>query len=138
MAKKINRIYKIRIQDKETKKYNWIIMGDSYKPFEDHFLNIVGHFEKEWKYDDTPQGKGKCLGRTLTHKFISLEKADERFVSFGGLKMAYAEIYNEKVEEHNKNVVGNACKRLEEIRFEPDDKYLNKLLLECSVIENDK
>lgn len=123
-------IFKIKIRDKKTKEGDFIIMGDSYKPFNAHFLDIIGSFTDDWIYNDTPPDKKRpCLGRVLSVEFLEIQTAKEKFVSFGGLKMAYEQNYDKLVEEHNKNVVGEACKYLKDITFVPMDvEILHQLL----------
>lgn len=132
------RIFKIKIEDKATREKDFIISGDNYKLFEDHFLDIVSRFTDKWVYDDSPEGKGKCLGRRMNVKFLEIYEAKERFVSYGGLKMAYEHKYDKEVEAHNKNGNYEACKYLRHIKFEKKPQaYLNKLLKSCRVMEDE-
>src|SRR4030042_490357 len=135
MKKKQKRVIKIKIRNKKTGKENIIFMGDNYKPFEDHFLDIINSFNDKWIYDDTPERKGRCLGRTLTVDFVEMFEAKEIFPSFGGPKMIYEQNYDKHVQEHNQSGSYSACKYLKDMIFEPVDKnVLDRLLQKCHVI----
>lgn len=127
-------IYKIKIRELDTEKEDFIIMGNSYKRFEDHFRDIVSHFTEKWHYE-SPQQYTKCLGRTMKVEFLQLWKSKDKFVSFGGLKMAYEENYDSKVEEHNKSDSYPPCKYLKDIKFEMDNTYLAKLIKDNRIIK---
>lgn len=130
------RIFRIKIQNKETGKEDFIIMGDNYKLFEDH---LVSWFASKWIYDDSPEGKGRCLGRELKFRFLEIYEAKERFVSFGGLKMAYEENYDKEVEEHNQKGNYGPCKYLRHIQFlKKSQDYLTQLLKNCRVKEEEQ
>ena len=125
MKMKPNRIFKLVFKDLESKDIITLIMGDNYKRFEDHFLDLVSRQTKEWRYDD---GKGKCLGRILKVEFLDLFEAKERFVGFGGLKWTAIENYNSEVAQHNeKGTAYKPCKRIEEIKFTPKRELLESL-----------
>jgi hypothetical protein len=132
---KQDHIFRIKIRDKKKNEEDFIIMGDSYKSFNQHFLDVIGMFTENWVYNDTPpEKKGPCLGRVLSVEFIEIQTAKERFVSFGGPKMVYEQNYDKLVEEHNKNVVGEACKYLKDVTFVPMDvEILHQLLKDCRV-----
>ena len=134
---KTNRIFKLKVKVKDgSEKPFYLIMGDNYKRFEDHFVDITSHYTDKWHYDDTPEGKGKCLGRTLKVEFIELLEAKERFVGFGGLKCCSEESYNSHVEEHNKNGTAyKPCKRIEEINFKPNLALLKELIASHRIIK---
>ena len=129
-----NRIFKIKIREESKDKF--IIMGDSYKKFEDHFSDLIGSFTKRWCYDDSPEGKGNCLGRTINIEFLEIYSAKGKFVSFGGLKWASEETYDSEVEQHNINSKGMYCPYLRHLDFSPtsDILFLNDLLSSNRVI----
>ena len=132
---KPNRVFKLVFKDLESKDTIALIMGDNYKRFEDHFLDLINWQTKEWKYDDTPEGKGKCLGRVMKVEYLDLFEAKERFVGFGGLKWSSIDNYNLRVAEHNKEGTAyKPCKRIEEIKFTPNRQLLEKLQKEYRVI----
>ena len=124
-----NKIVKIKYKVLDTGEEKVLIMGNSYKSFELHFQDIISGFTKKWVYDDSPQGNGRCLGRTLTIDILEMYEANEKFVSFGGLKSCGEKFYDAEVEEHNKNTEGDACKRLSEINFVPMNPKVMQLLL---------
>lgn len=129
-----NRIFKLILEDKKSKEKTILIMGDNYKRFEDHFLDLVSHYTEKWDYDDSPEGKGKCNGRVMEVDFLDLFESNERFVSFGGLKWTTEERYNGYVKEHNsKGSAYKPCKRLEEIQFKQSLEKLRKLKQDCRI-----
>lgn len=133
---KKKRVMMIKIRDKKTENEQVILMGDNYKPFEEHFLDIINMFTENWKYDDTPQGAGRCLGRILTVDFLEMFEANERYPSYGGPKMIHVDNYDKQVQDHNRNGDYKACKYLKDIRFTPvDKKVLEDLLKNCNVID---
>ncbi len=129
-------MFKIKIRNKKTGKEDFIYMGDNYKPFEDHFLDIVNSFNDKWIYDDSAGGKGRCLGRTLTIEFLEIYEAKERFPSYGGPKMIYEQNYDKHVQDHNQQGNYEACKYLKDITFDAMNKtvFLQRLLRNCHVI----
>lgn len=133
---KPNRIFKVKIRFKESGKETFIIMGDSYKSFEEHFLDVVNSFTKRWIYDDSPEGKGRCLGREMEIQFLELYESRGKFVSYGGLKYADVSVYDTEVEEHNSNSHDSYCPYLRHITFKQlDDATLRRLLNHCQVIQ---
>ena len=128
-------IYKIKIRYKEDGEECFVITGDSYKSFEDHFVNIVDSFTKKWHYKDSSK-HSECLGRTLRVDFLELWRSKNRFVSFGGLKMAFEENYDKEVSKHNKSNNYLACKYLKDINWVKDDELLSDLLELNRVIEH--
>jgi hypothetical protein len=134
---KRKRIFKIKLRDKATGETWSFIMGDSYKPFEAHFLDLVNHLTKKWLYDDSEAGKGKCLGREMKAQFLEIYQANHKFVSFGGLKWANEATYDEKVAEHNSHSE-DTCRYLKDIEFKKlDQAFLNKLLRECHLCDSE-
>ena len=135
MKKKQHRIFKIKIQEKKTGNIDIVYMGDNYKPFEAHLLDIINSFTDNWKYDNTPECKGRCLGRTLTVDFIEVAMAKDRYPSYGGPKLIYEEHYDKHVEEHNRKGNYDACKYLKDLNFEPlGIDFIRKLLKKNHVI----
>jgi hypothetical protein len=128
-------IYKLKVQDRNTKKIDYIIMGDSYKPFPAHFQDIISFWTEKWLYDDSTEGKGKCLGRTITMDILEVWSANEKFVSFGGLKSCSEENYDKHVEEHNKSKSYPPCKYLKDIDWKVRPQgFIAKILKENRVI----
>jgi predicted TIM-barrel fold metal-dependent hydrolase len=122
-------IFKIKIKDKKTGEEDYVIMGDSYKSFKDHFINIISHWTKKWHYQDDSQ-HSKCFGRTINKEILEIWQSDENFVSFGGLKMAYEENYDKEVEQHNRNSRREVtCKYLKDIKWELQSQDFIRLLL---------
>lgn len=121
-------IYKIKIKDKTTGEEDFVIMGDSYKDFRDHFQDVISHWTDKWHYADERK-HSKCFGRTIDKEILEIWYSKDRFVSFGGLKMCYEENYDKKVEEHNKAGTYEPCKRLGEIRWLFEDKDFIRCLL---------
>lgn len=130
-------IYKIKIKDKKTGEEDFIIMGDSYKPFTEHFADIISSFTEKWHYASDDK-YAECFGRTLTSDFLELYVANGKFVSFGGLKMCYEENYNKEVEEHNENARKyknhKLCPHLENLSWRKDNDLLKSLLKQSRVI----
>jgi len=129
-------IYKIKIKDKNTGEEDFVIMGDSYKSFKEHFVNIISSWTEKWHYaSDEPHAE--CYGRTINREILEIWYSNNKFVSFGGLKMCYEEKYNQKVKEHNENGNSEGCKYLEDIKWKLEDKEFIRLLLkENRVIPN--
>ncbi len=121
-------IYKIKIKDKKTGEEDFVIMGDSYKTFKAHFQDIVSHWTEKWHYA-TEDKYSECFGRTITKHILEVWHSKSKFVSFGGLKMAYEKDYDEKVEEHNKSDSYLPCKSLRHINWILKDKEFIKVLL---------
>ncbi len=131
-------IYKIKIKNKKTGEEDFIIMGDSYKGFRDHFGDIISYFTEEWHYASEDK-YAECFGRTLTIEFLEIYSSKSRFVSFGGLKMCYEKDYNKKVKEHNENGNYEGCKFLENIHFVKEHpNFLKSLLKEKRVISEEE
>ena len=127
-------IYKIKIKDLKTGKEDFVIMGNSYKSFEEHFVNIISHWTEKWHYESEDK-YAKCYGRTINKEILSMWQSIDKFVSFGGLKMAYEEKYDKNVEEHNKSDGNVACKYLKDINWIPSNKsFIKRLLKENRVI----
>ena len=62
-------IYKIKIQDIATKEEDFVIMGDSYKSFREHFIDIISHWTERWYYAN--EGKyAECFGRTIRKNIL--------------------------------------------------------------------
>lgn len=120
-------IYKIKIKNKRTGEENFIIMGDSYKTFKEHFVDIISRFTEKWYYENEDK-HAKCLGRTLEVEFLELFKSKNRFVSFGGLKMTYEENYDSEVSQHNLSNNYPACKYLKDIGWVKDEQQLSEQL----------
>ena len=126
--------YKVKIRNLQSGKEYFAIMGDSYKPFEDHFVNIVSSFTKKWIYESEDK-HAKCFGRTLTMEFLEIWKAKGKFVSFGGLKFTPEENYDSKVDEHNNSKSYPRCKHLKDINFIQDLEYLPKLIKQNRILK---
>lgn len=128
-------IYKIRIKDKKSGEIDYVIMGDSYKNFRDHFQDIISHWTEKWHYASEDK-HAECFGRTITREILGIYSSNENFVSFGGLKMCYQEDYDDRVEEHNgAGNKYNACKRLQEINWDGENKkFIETLLKQNRVI----
>lgn len=126
-------IYKLKLRNLQSGEEYFAIMGNSYKPFEAHFVDIVSNFTKKWIYESEDK-YAKCLGRTLTMEFLELWKSKEKFVSFGGLKFTPEENYDSKVDEHNESNSYPRCKHLKYIEFVQDQEYLQKLLKQSRII----
>lgn len=128
-------MYKIKIKDKATGEIDYVIMGDSYKGFMQHFSDIISHWTKEWHYASEDK-HAECFGRTITKEILTVYSSIEKFVSFGGLKMCYQEDYDKKVEEHNgagENY--DARKKLGEINWNGEHpRFIRVLLKENRVI----
>ena len=123
-----NRIFKLKIKDEEGKE-KFIIMGDSYKKFEEHFSDLVSTYTKRWHYDDSKEGKGKCLGRTLDIEILEIWYSESEFVSYGGVKWCLEEVYDNEVEDHNIHSRQKYCPYLRHIKFVMKPKeYLDELL----------
>lgn len=127
-------IYKIKIQDIATKEEDFVIMGDSYKDFEEHFKDIISHWTERWHYAD--EGKyAECYGRTIRKNILEIYYSKEKFVSFGGLKMAYIKNYDKEIEEHNRFGNYPKCKMLKDIMWiKREDTFIQRLLKENRVI----
>lgn len=131
-------IYKIKIRDRKTGEEYFIVMGDSYKPFRDHFTDVVSYFTEKWHYASEDK-HAECFGRTLTKEFLEVWSSKARFVSFGGLKMCAEEDYNEKVKEHNKKGNYEKCRFLEDIHFVIEHpSFLKTLLKEKRVVSEEE
>lgn len=129
-------IYKIKIQDIATKEEDFVIMGDSYKSFEEHFTDIISHWTEQWHYAD--EGKyAECYGRTIKKNILEIYYSKEKFVSFGGLKMAYIKNYDKEVEEHNRFGNYPKCKFLKDIEWtKQGDIFIQRLLKSNRVISH--
>lgn len=141
IMKKKKRIFKIITKDKYTKKQEIYIIGDSYKSFEEQLLDFFSYKNKKWIYDDNIKGKGKCLGRKLKCDILKIYEAQDKFVSFGGLKWCIINHYDEEVKEHNKHVnnIDERCKYLKYIYFQKkSQKYLNNILNKYRIISNEE
>lgn len=134
-------IYKIKIKDRETGEENFVIMGDSYKPFKDHFIDIISHWTKNWHYESEEQ-YAKCFGRTLKFDLMTLYVAKGKFVSYGGLKMSYEDNYNKEVDEHNKyskeHKTYSLCPHLENLSWREDKDLLKSLIKQSRVISEEE
>ena len=129
-------IYKIKIKDKETGEEDFVIMGDSYKSFKEHFVNIISYWTDKWHYESEDK-YAKCFGKTIKKDILEIWYADTNFVSFGGLKMAYEENYDKEVEAHNKSDNYKPCKYLKDINWRlKDKKFIDLLLKENQVISD--
>lgn len=136
--RKNKMIYKIKIKDKKSGEEDFVIMGDSYKSFKDHLVNIIDHWTEKWHYENEDK-HAKCFGRTLNKEILEIWYSNDKFVSFGGLKMAYKEKYDGYVEEHNKSDNNEACKYLKDIRWKIEGReFINLLLKENRVISKDE
>ena len=131
-------IYKIKIKDKESGEIDYVIMGDSYKGFRDHFQDVISHWTEKWHYASEDK-HAECFGRTINKEILTIYSSTDRFVSFGGLKMCYQENYDEKVEGHNKSGNSDACKRLGEINWNGESaKFIQTLLKQNRVISEEQ
>ena len=131
-------IYKIKIKDKKTGEEDFVIMGDSYKTFKAHFQDIISHWTEKWYYESEDK-YAKCFGRTITKEILGIWYSKNKFVAYGGLKMAYEKDYDKKVEEHNKYGNYGACKYLKDIKWSIEENEFIKLLLkEHRVISEDE
>ena len=131
-------IYKIKIKDKESGEIDYVIMGDSYKEFREHFTDIISHWTEKWHYA-SEEKYAECFGRTINKEVLEIWKADSNFVSFGGLKMCHEKIYNQKVKEHNENGNYDGCEWLENLHFiKQHDNFTKALLKEKRVITEDE
>ena len=131
-------IYKIKIKDRETGEEDFIIMGDSYKPFKDHLVNIISHWTIRWHYE-SEEKYAKCFGRTISKEILQIWFSPNKFVSFGGLKMAYLENYDKEVESHNKSGGYVSCKYLKDINWKLEDKkFIDLLMKENRVISEEE
>ena len=92
-------IYKIKIKDKKTGEEDFVIMGDSYKSFKEHLVDVISHWTEKWHYASGDK-YADCFGRTMTKEVLEVWYSKSKFVSFGGLKMCYVDNYDEKVGEH--------------------------------------
>ncbi len=131
-------IYKIKIRDEETKEEYFVIMGDSYKPFRDHFGDIISSWTKKWHYESEDR-HAHCFGRTIDKEILEVWYSKDKFVSFGGLKMTSEKNYDKRVEEHNKDGGSLACKYLKDINWKlEDNKFIHFLLKEKRVISREE
>ncbi len=131
-------IYKIKIKDKKTGEEDFVIMGDSYKTFKDHFVNVISYWTEKWHYADEGE-HAECFGRTITKEILEVWYSKSKFVSFGGLKMCYLENYDEKVGEHNKSDSYPVCKYLKDINWKSEEKgFIDLLLREHRVISEEQ
>lgn len=121
-------IYKIKIKDKKTREEDFIMMGDSYKSFKDHLINIISYWTEEWHYEDESK-HSNCFGRTISKEIIEIWYNECEFVSFGGLKMCYEKDYDKKVEEHNQSTTYKPVKYLKDITWELESQEFIRLLL---------
>lgn len=130
------RIFKIDVENKKSGKIFSLILGDSYKSFEEHLQDIVSIYTEKWLYVDTQ--KGKCLGRKLEINILGIYESKDKFVSFGGLKACPSKVYDKEVEKHNKHSKGkDKCKPLKYIDFiKKSQKYMNNILSKLRIIEN--
>ncbi len=131
-------IYKIKIKDKRTKEEDFIIMGDSYKSFKEHLIDIISHFTTTWHYESEDR-HAHCFGRTIMVEFLEVWYSKDKFVSFGGLKMCYEKNYDKKVEGHNQSEGYPACKYLKDIKWRLEDKkFIDLLMKENRVITEEE
>ncbi len=131
-------IYKIKIKDKKTGDEAWIIMGDSYKSFKEHFINVISYWTDKWHYASEDK-YAKCFGRTINKEILEIWFAKDNFVSWGGLKMAYLENYDVEVEKHNQSGSYKPCKYLKDIKWSLESKeFINLLLKENRVISEEE
>ena len=131
-------IYKIKIKDKKTGEEDFVIMGDSYKSFREHFGDIVSHWTKKWHYASEDK-YAECYGRTIIKEILEVRFSKDKFVSFGGLKMCYEENYDKKVGEHNKSGTYKPCKYLKDINWKLESKeFIEVLLKEKRVISEEE
>jgi len=129
-------IYKIKIRNKETGEEHFVIMGDSYKPFIDHFGDIISSWTKKWHYASEDK-YAECYGRTITREILEVWYSNDKFVSFGGLKMCHIDNYDKNVGEHNQNTNKDfTCKYLKDIKWRlEDEEFIKKLLKQKRVIK---
>ena len=130
-------IYKIKIKDKKTEQEDFVIMGNSYKSFEEHFKDIISHWTGKWHYENKDK-HAKCFGRTINKEILEISYSKDKFVSFGGLKMAAESVYDEKVEDHNKSENSSPCKSLRHIHWKlKDNDFILGLLKRSRVISEE-
>jgi len=132
LNKKLNRIMLITCYNKNDKTIFRLVSGDNYKSFEDHFVDLIDVFTKEWIYK-----KNKCLGRILKIDIRQIWEAKSRFVNFGGLKWCEDIDYNAKVKECN--IHSLCCEYLENLVFKQTSlKYLQNLLEKKQVLQTEE